>query len=93
MAIELSTTDKKPVVTKDLRNVGTMTGCDMNTETWKVDELFVTIQKVVAKDLKVKTGLFKSTAMIKIRTDQVAAVGDVIGLSIDYATLKKMLAS
>jgi sporulation protein YlmC with PRC-barrel domain len=93
MAIELATTDKKPVITKDGRNVGVMTGCDMSTETWKVDELFVTIPKAIAKDLKVKTGLFKSTAMIKIRTDQVSVVGDVIGLSIDYATLQKHLAS
>jgi len=93
MAIELSTTDKKPVITKDGRNVGVMTGCDMSTETWKVDELFVTIPKDIAKDLKVKKGFFKSTAMIKIRTDQVAVVGDVIQLSIDYTMLKKHLTS
>lgn len=91
MALELSTTDGKSVITKDGRNVGKMTGCDMDTKTWKVDELFVTVPKLIAKDLNVKRGWFKREAMIKIRTDQVSVVGDVVQLSIDYATLQKHL--
>ncbi|QLH74284.1 MAG: hypothetical protein HPY73_01670 [Methanomassiliicoccales archaeon] len=70
-----------------------MTGCDMNTSTWKVDELFVTVPKATAKEMKIKTGLFKRSVTIKVKTDQVGVVGDVIQLNIDFATLQKHLTS
>lgn len=90
MPIELSTTERKHVITKDGRRIGEMVGCDINTVKWNVDDLLVSVHKDVARDMKVKGGLFREP-QITIRTDMIGVVGDVIQLNIDYSTLKSHL--
>ena len=90
MAIELLSTDRKHVITKDGKRIGEMKGCGINTEKWTVNDLLIAVLKPVAKDLKVKGGLFREP-QIKVRTDMVGVVGDVIQLNVDYNTLKSHL--
>ncbi|OPY32552.1 MAG: hypothetical protein A4E32_01134 [Methanomassiliicoccales archaeon PtaU1.Bin124] len=92
MPIELSTIVKRNVITKDGRHIGDFIGATINAADWKVNDLLVNLHKEAAKDLKVKGGLFRA-AQIKIRTEMIGVVGDVIQLNVDYATLKGHLAS
>jgi sporulation protein YlmC with PRC-barrel domain len=92
MTIELSTLVNRNVITKDGRSIGEFIGANINPTNWMVNDLLINVHKPVAKDLKVKGGLFKAP-QIKIRTDMVGVVGDVIQLNVDYATLKGHLIS
>jgi len=92
MGLELSTTAKRHVITKDGRSIGDLIGADINPDAWKVNDLLISVHKPVAKDLKVKGGLFHEPK-IKIRTDMIGCVGDVIQLNVDYSTLKGHLAA
>lgn len=90
MPIELSTTDRKHVITKDGKRIGEMIGCKINTAKWNVVDLLIEVHKEVAIEMKIKSRLFHKP-QITIRTDMIGVVGDVIQLNVDYATLKSHL--
>jgi sporulation protein YlmC with PRC-barrel domain len=90
MPIELSSIERKHVITKDGRNLGDMVGSNIDTGKWTVMSLVVELHKDMVKPLNVKKP-FMSRAKIKIRTDQIGAVGDVIQLSMDLDTLRTCL--
>jgi sporulation protein YlmC with PRC-barrel domain len=83
MPIELSTIDRKHVITKDGRRIGEMIGCKINTSEWKVIDLLI-------EDMTIKKRMFRKP-QITIRTDMIGVVGDVIQLNLDYDTLKSHL--
>ena len=90
MPIELSSIEHKHVITKDGRNIGDMVGSNIDTGKWTVISLVVELHKDMVKPLNVKKP-FLSKARIKIRTDQIGVVGDVIQLTMDLETLKTHL--
>ena len=92
MPIELSTIINRNVITKDGRSIGDFIGANINGETWAVNDLIIALNKPIAKEFKVKGGLFKAP-QIKIKTTMVGVVGDVIQLNLDFKTLKSYLAA
>jgi sporulation protein YlmC with PRC-barrel domain len=90
MAIELSSIERKHVITKDGRNLGDMVGSNIDTSKWTVTSVIVELHKDMIKPMNVKKP-FLGKARIKIRTDQIGVVGDVIQLTMDLDTLKTHL--
>ena len=90
MPIELSSIERKHVITKDGRNLGEMIGSNIDTSKWTVMSLVVELNKDMVKPLSVKKP-FMSRAKIKIHADQIGVVGDVIQLTMDLDTLKANL--
>jgi sporulation protein YlmC with PRC-barrel domain len=90
MPIELSSIERKHIITKDGRNLGDMVGSNIDTGKWTVTSLVVELHKDMVKPLNVKKPFF-GRAKIKIRTDQIGVVGDVIQLTMDLETLKTHL--
>lgn len=90
MSQELLSSERKHIITKNGKNLGEMTGCNIDTSKWVVTSIIVELHDEMAKQLNVKKPFMKK-AMMKIRPDQIGVVGDVIQLSVDLEALKTNL--
>ena len=75
--MELSSVDKKKVISKDGRELGMLAGSTIDTSKWTVLNIMVNVPKEPAKELGIKKKLFKPV-IINVSTDLIAVVGDVI---------------
>jgi sporulation protein YlmC with PRC-barrel domain len=90
MPIELSSIERKHVITKDGRNLGDMVGSNIDTSKWTVTSIIVELHADMVKPLNQKKP-FMGKARIKVRTDFIGVVGDVIQLTLDLDMLKTHL--
>jgi len=84
--MELSSVDKKKVISKDGRELGMLAGSTIDTSKWTVLNIMVNVPKEPAKELGIKKKLFKPV-IINVSTDLIAVVGDVIQLRLDMKEL------
>jgi sporulation protein YlmC with PRC-barrel domain len=91
MTVELDLVDIKRVITKDGKDIGVVSACNLDVSTWKINSLIVNVEKGIARDLKMKKRLFRGVN-ITVQTNLVSNMTDVAQLSIDLAELKKQLA-
>jgi sporulation protein YlmC with PRC-barrel domain len=91
MTVELDLVDIKRVITKDGKDIGVVSACNLDVSTWKINSLIVNVEKGIARDLKMKKRLFRGVN-ITVQTNLVSNMSDVAQLSIDLAELKKQLA-
>jgi len=91
MTVELDLVDIKRVITKDGKDIGVVSACNLDVSTWKINSLIVNVEKEIARDLKMKKRLFRGVN-ITVQTNLVSNMTDVAQLSIDLAELKKQLA-
>jgi len=87
MVLELNVTERKDVITKDGKKIGTLVGANVDAKTWTVLTLVVEVFKEVIEDLKIKKSVLKAPR-ITLKTDIVNVVGDVVQLSVDIKELK-----
>ncbi len=84
--MELSSVDKKRVISKDGNEVGVLFGSTIDTAKWTVLNILVKVSKDAARKLHIKKKLFKPL-IINVSTDLVEVVGDVIQLR---STMKEL---
>jgi len=87
--MELSSVDRKRVISKDGRELGVLHGSTTDTEKWTVLHILVNVSKDAAKELHMKKKLFKPL-IINVSTDLVAVVGDVIQLRLTMKELDEL---
>jgi sporulation protein YlmC with PRC-barrel domain len=91
MTVELDLVDIKRVITKDGKDIGVVSACNLDASSWMVTSLVIKLKKTAIDELKVKKKLFQHI-YITLRTNQIANMADVVQLNIDLAELKKQLA-
>ncbi|MDD1772176.1 MAG: hypothetical protein LUQ09_04580 [Methanomassiliicoccales archaeon] len=84
--MELSSEEKKRVISKDGRELGTLAGSTIDTTKWTVLSIMVDVPKEQAKVLGIKKKFLKPV-IINVSTDLIAVVGDVIQLRLDMKEL------
>lgn len=84
--MELSSEEKKRVISKDGRELGTLAGSTIDTTKWTVLSIMVNVPKPQADVLGIKKKLFKPV-IINVSTDLISVVGDVIQLRLDMKEL------
>ncbi|MCG7844877.1 MAG: hypothetical protein MIO90_05545 [Methanomassiliicoccales archaeon] len=84
--MELSSVDKKRVISKDGRELGILAGSTIDTGKWTVINIMVNVPKEQSKVLGIKKKLFRPV-IINVSTDLIAVVGDVIQLQLDMKEL------
>jgi sporulation protein YlmC with PRC-barrel domain len=84
--MELSSEEKKRIISKDGRELGTLAGSTIDTTKWTVLSIMVDVPKEQAKVLGIKKKLLKPV-IINVSTDLIAVVGDVIQLRLDMKEL------
>lgn len=84
--MELSSVDKKRVISKDGRELGTLAGSTIDTGKWTVLNIMVNVPKEQTKVLGIKKKLFRPV-IINVSTDLISVVGDVIQLRLDMKEL------
>ena len=84
--MELSSVEKKRVISKDGRELGTLAGSTIDTSNWTVLNIMVNVPKEPAKELGIKKKWFKPV-IINVSTDLISVVGDVIQLRLDMKEL------
>lgn len=90
MSLELGCVKSKDVITSDGRNVGTLSGAWMDTNTWTVTSLIVDLNKIVLDELSLKKPLLR-TAKVTIPTSMIKNFSDVAQLNADFATLSTII--
>jgi sporulation protein YlmC with PRC-barrel domain len=90
MSKEMSSEERKHVITKEGWNLGEMVSYNIDASKWMVTSLIVELHRDMIKPLNVKKP-FLGKAKIRIKTDQIVSVGDVIQLSMDLETLRTHL--
>ncbi|MDH7507767.1 MAG: hypothetical protein QHH00_00015 [Methanomassiliicoccales archaeon] len=88
MVLELSVAERKDVITRDGKKIGTLVGANVDTKTWTVLTLIVEVFKEVIEDLKIKKSVLKAPR-ITLKTDIVGVVGDVVQLNVDIKELRE----
>lgn len=84
--MELSSEEKKRIISKDGRELGTLAGSTIDTTKWTVLSIMVDVPKEQAKVLGIKKKFMKPV-IINVSTDLIAVVGDVIQLRLDMKEL------
>jgi sporulation protein YlmC with PRC-barrel domain len=77
----------KAVLTADGKNVGTLADLSVDEHTWHINSLVVEVDPAVASLFGVKKKLLKA-ARVKISTDKVEHLADVVKLRDALANLK-----
>jgi sporulation protein YlmC with PRC-barrel domain len=85
--MELGCMDHKDVITIDGRKIGLLVGANVDTNTWKVPNIIVEVNKELVVELGLQKSMLKSPKT-NISTELINVVGDVIQLSIDLKGLK-----
>lgn len=84
--MELSSEERKRVISKEGRELGFLAGSTIDTVKWTVLSIMVDVPKEQAKELGIKKKLFKPV-IINVSTDLISVVGDVIQLRLDMKEL------
>jgi sporulation protein YlmC with PRC-barrel domain len=84
--MELSSEERKRVISKEGRELGFLAGSTIDTVKWTVISIMVDVPKEQAKELGIKKKLFKPV-IINVSTDLISVVGDVIQLRLDMKEL------
>lgn len=84
--MELSSVEKKRVISKDGRELGTLAGSTIDTSAWTVINIMVNVPNEQCKVLGIKKKLFRPM-IINVSTDLISVVGDVIQLRLDMKEL------
>ena len=87
MTLELSSIDRKDVISKDGRKVGVLVGVNVDTKTWTVHGIVVEVNKEIIEELHIKKSMLK-LPKVNLKTDLVAVVGDIVHLNVDLKNLK-----
>ena len=87
MMLNFSSAEKKPVMTTDGKNVGSMVGCTVDNANWSVVNLTVELTKEVSDFLGAKGGMLKSP-IVGVKPSMVGTVGDAVMLNVSLADLK-----
>ncbi len=88
MTLELGCLSEKDVLTKDGRKAGVLVGANVETSDWTVPTISVEVNKDLVEKLGLKKSLLKNPR-IKLRTDLIAVVGDVVQLTIPLGELRE----
>jgi sporulation protein YlmC with PRC-barrel domain len=84
--MELSSVERKRVISKDGRELGVLAGAKLDPVKWTVLSIMVNVPKEPAKELGIKKKMFKPV-IINVATDLIGVVGDVIQLRLDMKEL------
>ncbi len=84
--MELSSVEKKRVISKDGRELGVLAGSKIDPVEWTVLSIMVNVPKEPAKEMGIKKKLLKPV-IINVSTDLISVVGDVIQLNLDMKEL------
>jgi len=87
MTLELTSSDRKDVISKDGRKVGALVGVNVDTKTWTVHAIVVEVNKDIIEELNIKKSMLK-LPKISLKTELVAIVGDIVHLNADLKSLK-----
>lgn len=87
MTLELTSSDRKDVISKDGRKVGALVGVNVDTKTWTVHAIVVEVNKDIIEELNIKKSMLK-LPKISLKTELVAIVGDIVHLNTDLKSLK-----
>lgn len=87
MTLELSSSERKDVISHDGRKIGVLVGVNIDTKTWTVHAIVVEVNKEIIEELQVKKSLLK-LPRINLKTDLVGVVGDIVHLNVDLKNLK-----
>jgi len=90
MTLELTSSDRKDVISKDGRKVGALVGVNVDTKTWTVHAIVVEVNKDIIEELNIKKSVLK-LPKISLKTELVAIVGDIVHLNADLASLKDLV--
>ncbi len=91
MTVELDLVDIKRVITKDGKDIGVVSACNLDPSTWKINSLIVEVEKGSPGSWRSRRRLFRG-AQITVQTNLVSTLADVAQLNIDMAELRKQLA-
>jgi sporulation protein YlmC with PRC-barrel domain len=87
MTLELSSSERKDVISHDGRKIGVLVGVNIDTKTWTVHAIVVEVNKDIIEELQVKKSMLK-LPRINLKTDLVGVVGDIVHLNVDLKNLK-----
>jgi sporulation protein YlmC with PRC-barrel domain len=87
MTLELSSSERKDVISHDGRKIGVLVGVNIDTKTWTVHAIVVEVNKDIIEELQVKKSMLK-LPRINLKTDIVGVVGDIVHLNVDLKNLK-----
>lgn len=87
MTLELTSSERKDVISKDGRKVGTLVGANVDTKTWTVHAILVEVNKDIIEELHIKKSMLK-LPRVSLKTDLVAVVGDIVHLNVDLKSLR-----
>ena len=87
MTLELSSSERKDVISHDGRKIGVLVGVNIDTKTWTVHAIVVEVNKDIIEELQVKKSMLK-LPRINLKTDLVGIVGDIVHLNVDLKNLK-----
>jgi sporulation protein YlmC with PRC-barrel domain len=87
MTLELSSSERKDVISHDGRKIGVLVGVNIDTKTWTVHAIVVEVNKEIIEELHVKKSMLK-LPRINLKTDIVGVVGDIVHLNVDLKNLK-----
>lgn len=90
MNLEVGCLKEKNVITKDGKMIGSLIGADIDSETWNVPSIRMDIEKDMVEALGLEKSLIKSTK-IKMSTDLIELVGDIVQLKVTAVDLKEKL--
>ena len=91
MSLDFNCSDGKAVITKDGKRLGTIVGVSVDTAGWSVTKIKVSLGKEVGETLSIKKPFMKPRTLA-LRKEAVAAVGDMITLSVDLKSLRDYMA-
>jgi sporulation protein YlmC with PRC-barrel domain len=87
MTLELSSSERKDIISHDGRKIGVLVGVNIDTKTWTVHAIVVEVNKDIIEELHVKKSMLK-LPRINLKTDLVGVVGDIVHLNVDLKNLK-----
>jgi sporulation protein YlmC with PRC-barrel domain len=87
MTLELSSSERKDVISHDGRKIGVLVGVNIDTKIWTVHAIVVEVNKDIVEELQVKKSMLK-LPRINLKTDLVGVVGDIVHLNVDLKNLK-----
>jgi|GEM_PF-6320763 sporulation protein YlmC with PRC-barrel domain len=79
--------EKKPVMTTDGKQIGSMIGCIVDNSNWSVSSLLVELTKEVSDFLGTKGTMLKSP-VVSLKPSHVGTVGDAVMLNVSLGDLR-----
>ncbi len=85
--MEFDLRERLEVVAKDGRKVGRLLALRVGNE-WKVEGLLVKVNRDVAREVGIKTGVVDSPQIV-IRSSKVASIADMVKLNVNVNGLRR----